>query len=138
MELDMEGMDVNWLAVLAATLIGFVIGFLWYGPLFGKQWMAASGMTEEKAQQGNMAKIFGFSFIFQALMAVCLAFFLADPSIGLQEGAYYGFLTGFGWVAPAIAITSLFEQRSWSYISIHASYWIVVFTLMGLILGAWK
>ena len=29
----------NWLAILAATLSAFVVGFLWYGPLLGKAWM---------------------------------------------------------------------------------------------------
>lgn len=43
----MEGFDINWLAILAAAS-SLVIGFLWYGPLFGKAWMKESGMTEEK------------------------------------------------------------------------------------------
>lgn len=63
----MEG--INWLAVLAASLVGFGVGFLWYGPLFGKVWMAESGMTEEKVAEGNMAKIFGLSLVFQVIMA---------------------------------------------------------------------
>jgi hypothetical protein len=61
----METVAINWLAVVAASLVGFAIGFIWYGPLFGKPWMASVGMTEEDAQKGNMAKIFGFTFIFQ-------------------------------------------------------------------------
>ena len=31
--------SMNVLAVLVATLSGFVIGGTWYGPLFGKPWM---------------------------------------------------------------------------------------------------
>ena len=67
--------EINWLAVIAASLVGFVVGFLWYGPVFGKAGMAESGMTEEKAKEGNMGKIFGLSFIFQFIMAYCLAMF---------------------------------------------------------------
>jgi hypothetical protein len=32
--------DINWLAVLVAAVVTFVLGGLWYGPLFG---MANSG-----------------------------------------------------------------------------------------------
>ena len=34
---------VNWVAVIVATVLLEVLGFLWYGPLFGKAWMAALG-----------------------------------------------------------------------------------------------
>ncbi len=139
----MEMSAINWLAVVAASLVGFAIGFVWYGPLFGKPWMKSVGMTEEDAQKGNMGKIFGVSFVFQFIMAVCLAmFFYGDPAsaemINGGNGAFYGFLTGFGWVAMAIGVNALYEQKSWSYIFINGGFWIVVFTLMGLILGAWK
>lgn len=133
----MEMEAINWLAVIAASLIAFAIGFVWYGPLFGKPWMASAGLSEEDVKNGNMGKIFGFSFLFQLVMAFCLAMFFGEE-VNAAEGAFYGFLTGFGWVAMAIGVNSLFEQRSWKYISIHAGFWIVVFTLMGLILGAWK
>ena len=134
---------INWLAVIAATLVGFAIGFVWYGPLFGKKWMALVGMTEEDAQNGNMPKIFGVTFVLQFIMAFCLAmFFYGDPSsadmITAGSGAFYGFLTGFGWVATAIGVNALYEQKPWSYMFINGGFWIVVFTLMGLIIGAWK
>ena len=134
---------INWLAVLAASLVGFAVGFVWYGPLFGKPWMASLGITPDKTKQGNMAKIFGLSFVFQLIMAFCLAmFFYGDPSaadmINAGSGSFYGFLTGIGWVAMAMAVNALYEQKSWTYICINGGFWTVVFTLMGLILGAWK
>lgn len=134
--MDMSTLNI-W-AILVATLSTFMVGWLWYGPLFGKAWMAEVGMTEEDVQKGNMAKIFGFAFIFELIMAYCLAMFLNDPTIGLQEGAFYGFLTGFGWIFFALAVNSLYEQKSWKYIFINGGYWTVAFTIMGLILGAWK
>lgn len=133
----MEVATINWLAVIAATLVGFAIGFIWYGPLFGKAWMGSVGMTEEDVQKGSMGKIFGISLILQFIMAYCLAMFFGNE-VNAQEGSFYGFLTGFGWVAMAIGVNGLFEQKSWKYIFINGGYWVVVFTLMGLILGAWK
>ncbi len=139
----MDISNINFLAVIAATLSTFLVGWLWYGPLFGKAWMKEIGVTEEEVEQGDMAKIFGFSFVFEFIMAFCLAmFFYGSPEsaeiITAGSGAFYGFLTGFGWIFFAMAVNSLYEQRSWKYIFINGGYWTVAFTIMGLILGAWK
>lgn len=134
----MDLSTLNWFAFGAAALIPFATGFLWYGPLFGKAWMRSAGLTEEQVNQANMGKIFGTSLVLQLLMAFCLAMFLNAPEIGLAEGGFYGFLTGFGWIAPALAVSALFEQRSWTYMLIGGAYWTVTFTLMGLLLGGWR
>jgi hypothetical protein len=140
----MDMSAINWFAVITAVLLGFPIGFLWYGPLFGKQWMLSVGLDEEKIQKhSNMAKIFGVSLTLQFIMALFLAiFFFGDPegadAITASSGAFYGFLTGFGWVAAAIGVNAMFEQRSFTYVGIVGGYWVVTFTLMGLVLGAWR
>ena len=140
----MDMSAINWFAVIAAVLVGFPIGFVWYGPLFGKQWMASIGLDEEKIQQNsNMLKIFSVTLVLQFIMALFLAiFFFGDPAaadaITASSGAFYGFLTGFGWVAMAIGVNAMFEQRSFTYVAIVGGYWVVIFTLMGLILGAWR
>lgn len=76
-------------------------------------------------------------------MAFNLAMFLTgSPEAAVQidagTGAFYGFLTGFGWIFFALAVNSLYEQKSWKYIFVNGGYWTVAFTVMGLILGVWK
>lgn len=130
---------VNHLAVVVAGLSTFLIGGLWYSPvLFGKAWQKENQLSDEQLKNNNMAKVFGLSFIFSLVMAYNLAFFLNDPGIDAVVGAVIGFLTGFGWLAMGIFIIGLFEQKSWKYMLINGGYMIVAFTLMGLILGAWK
>jgi len=133
----MEEVMINWFAILSATLVGFVVGFLWYGPLFGKVWMKEAGLSEEDVKNGNMAKIFGFTAVFQFIMAYCLAMFFGND-ITAASGAMYGFLTGFAWVALSVSVLALYEQRSFKYMLINGGFWTVVFTLMGLIIGAWR
>ena len=41
---------VNWLGVILGTVLSMVLGFLWYGPLFGKTWLALIGKTEEEIE----------------------------------------------------------------------------------------
>ena len=74
---------INWLAVVAAVLPGFVVGFFWYGPLLGKAWMRESGMTEDKIAQSNMARTFSLAFVFQFVMGVLSGnVLLQRPRIG--------------------------------------------------------
>jgi hypothetical protein len=36
---------INYLAVIAAAIAAVGVGVLWYGPLFGKEWMKLMGYT---------------------------------------------------------------------------------------------
>lgn len=40
----MKELKINHLAVLAGVVLQFVLGFLWYGPLFGAPWMEMIGL----------------------------------------------------------------------------------------------
>ncbi|SHF46862.1 Protein of unknown function [Fodinibius roseus] len=138
----MDMANINFLAVIVATLSAFMVGALWYGPLFGQAWLSAVGMTEDDVEKGNKAKLFGLAFLFELIMAFNLAMFLTGSPEAAEQmtagtGAFYGFLTGFGWIFFALAVNSLYEGKSWTYIFINGGYWTVTFTVMGLILGAW-
>lgn len=134
----MNPSTINWLAVVAATLAFYGIGAIWYSFLFRDAWIKASGVVMDETKKVNMVKIMSFTLLLTFIMVTNLAFFLKDPSVTALNGALYGFLTGFGWVAMAIALTSLYESRSWKYIVINGGYMAVGFTVSGLILGAWK
>lgn len=135
----MDISTINWLAVIAAALSTFLLGGVWYSPaLFGNAWMQENGFTEEQLKKRNMARIFGFSFVWGLIMSVNLAMFLNDPATDLSWGASAGFLAGFGWVAMAIFVLGLFEGRSTRLMLINAGYFIVSFVIMGVILGAWR
>ena len=53
-------------------------------------------------------------------------------------GAMVGFMAGMFWVAASIGVTYLFERKPLSLFLINAGYHVVTYTLMGIILGAWK
>ncbi len=108
----MDIAQVNFLAILVAALSSFFLGGLWYSPaLLGKLWMQETGITEEKANNSNMARTFSLAFVASLIIAFNLAMFLG-PQSTVATGAFYGFLAGFGWVAMSFAINDLFEQRS--------------------------
>jgi hypothetical protein len=131
-------MNINYWAILVASLSTFLIGGLWYSPaVFGKIWMRENNFKEEDMKGGNMVKIFVVSFILGLIAAVNLAMFMG-PEDKPMMGALWGFLAGFGWVATFIGTHYLFERRSFTLFLINAGYSIVALTVMGIIIAAWK
>ena len=39
--------DINWLAVLVAAVSAFLLGGIWYGPLFKHAWCREAGIDPE-------------------------------------------------------------------------------------------
>lgn len=128
---------VNWLAILTSAVLAFVIGAIWYAPqVFGKAWMRENGFTPESLRGASVLKIFGTAFVLTFIWVFNLAMFLGS-SLTLEQGATYGFLAGFGWVAMGFGIVYLFERKSFVLFAINAGYLVVCFTLAGVVLGAW-
>lgn len=128
--------QINWLAVTAAAVSAFLLGGLWYSLLFGKSWMAASGVTEERAAAANQARVFGIAFVWSLLGAGVFAMFLGpEPAFGFATAA--GFAAGLFWVAGSFAINYQFEQRPLQLLMINGGYHTLQYTLYGAILGSW-
>jgi hypothetical protein len=129
--------DFNWLAIIAATVAAFVLGGAWYAKsLFGSAWMQDVGLTEEDANNANMPKTFGGAFVLQLIAATVLASILGPDSTWLS-GVHTGLILGIGFVATAYGVTYLFEQRSLRLFMINAGYNVVLFAVMGAIIGGW-
>jgi uncharacterized protein DUF1761 len=130
-------MAVNWLAVGAAALSSFILGGLWYGLVFEAAWMKAAGVTPEQVKGANKTLIFGATLALALIAAATFAIFLG-PNVNAAQGALYGFIAGLCWVATSLASTYLFEHKPMSLFLINGGYRTLQFTLIGLILGAWR
>jgi len=123
-------------AVLVAALSSFLLGGLWYGPLFARRWQRLTGLSDERLAAGGPARVFGLSFVLALVQAWVFAMFLGpDPSLALGLGA--GASAGLCWVGAALAINDLFERRPFGLWAINAGYHTLAFTLYGLILALW-
>ena len=127
--------EVSWIAVLACGVASLVLGGLWYSPpLFARQWQTAAGLSDEQAQGGNMAMIFGGAFLLSLLAAAVFAMFIGtEMSVGAATAA--GFSAGLCWVAASFGINYLFERRPFKLWLINGGYHMLQFTLFGLIIG---
>ena len=66
----MEELGINMTAILVATVANFILGFLWYTPLFGKAWAKEMGFNRDvKLPKGALAK----GMIFMVTYKGCIA-----------------------------------------------------------------
>lgn len=129
---------VNWIAVIAATITAFFLGAAWYSKaLFGRAWMQEVGLTEESINDRNMVPTFAATFGLQFLAALALSALLGRGSNWL-EGLHTGLWIGVFWVATAYGVTYLFEQRPLRLWLINAGYYVILYALMGAIIGAFR
>ncbi len=70
-------MPTNWWMFLVVGLVPMIVGAIWYGPLFESKWMKVNKFTKSDLEGGNMAVIFGLSYLF----SVMVAFFLSGVVI---------------------------------------------------------
>jgi len=127
----------RWLGVLVAAVLPFVLGVLWYGPLFGRVWMRAAGVSQARLDEANMARVFALAFLLLLVQAVLLSLLMGDGA-GLQDGILTGLMVGVGWVATAMGVFHLFELRPTAHLLVNAGYAVLSFMLMGAVLGAWS
>ncbi|MFC3550485.1 DUF1761 domain-containing protein [Lysobacter cavernae] len=133
--MTLPSIDVNWIAVIAAAVSAFVLGGLWYGPLFKNAWCREAGIDPNTAPR-HPARIFVTAFVCSLLAALVFALFLG-PKASAADGFGAGFVVGVFFVAMSFGINYAFAQRSIKLWMIDAGYHIAQFSLYGLILGAW-
>ena len=67
-------LNINYLAIIIAVVANFVLGFLWYTPLFGKVWAKELKMdTTQTPDPKIMMKGMAFNLIGNFFMAYVLA-----------------------------------------------------------------
>ena len=130
-------MHFHWLAIVLAALAGFLVGGLWYGPLFGKAWMKARGITPESAAGANMPLIFGTTFALNLVAAFMLdhLYQTYDTPLGLHYSLVIAAIIGVGFIATSIGVNYLFSRQPRSLFFIDAGYWITIYLVMGAIFG---
>lgn len=127
--------EINLLAVFLATVSSFVIGGIWYGPLFGKAWMAAHNFNSDQLRQGfSPVRIYGVTFVIGLVTAYTFSMFLGSD-LGWSLGATYGLIAGMVWVGGSIATNYQFEGTGPLLLMINGGYHTVRFAVMGAILG---
>ena len=136
----MSLLNVNWLAVVVGAAINMVIGFLWYGPLFGKLW---TGMMEKTGWKRDQARGNLVLYLLNLVVAFVASYVLALilRKFGISQwwkGLGYGAIVWVGVGATGTLTSSLFESRPKGLWLLFALYQFVVYAGLGVMFTLWK
>ena len=132
---------MNYLAILVAAILGMVVGFVWYGPLFGKMWMKLSGFTQEdmqKASGHNMNKTYALAFLSVLVTAWILSLMISEFSLSTSGAMRLGFLVWLGFLVPTLASAVLWEGKKVKLFVLNAAERLVSLLAMSGLLGLWR
>lgn len=138
--------SINLPAILAAWLVSFVSGFLWFGPktLFPLWWKLMGKSPAEVPGGGrNMMVTFGSVLIGQLISIVTLALVM-NPLIelgqvsGALDGALVGLLLGFGIAGAAALGHRMFAGHGLVVWLIESGNDILNLGIAGAILATWR
>lgn len=98
--------SLNWIAIVVMTVIGFMFGHLWFGPLFGKQWQRIHGMDcMDEAMKKKMMKGIWKIMISELIATFLIMIGLACIIRAIPE--YSGIQNAFMmWLAFVVPITA--------------------------------
>ena len=132
---------LNYLAIIVCMIVSTLIGWLWYGPLFGKAWAKGMNMNMEMTPEKKKAAMRGYiwTLITSLITAFALAVIIHHLGIGTVRGAIMTGLTiSIGFLATSIISSSAFEQKPMTVVAINVFYQIVNLIVLSLILTLWR
>ncbi|HTM78869.1 MAG TPA: DUF1761 domain-containing protein [Devosia sp.] len=127
--------NVNWLAILVATLASMALGMAWYMGL-SKQWLAALGKKREDINSADVTP-----YIWSVLVQLVMAYFLAmltpllTGAMTPANGAIVGAHMWFGFVLTAMILNHRYQGAKWSLTLIDGGYLLGVLVLQGIVIG---
>lgn len=128
---------VNWMTVLAATIVVFLLGGIWYSPvMFGRPGIMSAQAESRGGPARAVEAIFFLTFLFQWMSASLLAAILG-PNTDTGFGLSVGLLVGVFFVSTAFGVSYVFERRPFAHLLVNGGYQVVSFAAMGAIIGTW-
>jgi hypothetical protein len=136
-------MNISIVAILVAVVANFILGFLWYTPLFGKAWAKEMGYdTSIKPPSGAIAKGMIFMVIGNFLLAYVFAHNIAawtyvpgteemSPFMKIMNSTVFTWL---GFYVPTDLSTVAWERKSWKLFWINTGYHFTMLLVASVIL----
>ncbi len=130
---------LNPLAIIAASVAFFIVGFLWYGVIFSDAWMAAEGISKEAAEADSPAWM-GLGLVITVMQVVGLALILKWKGVsGIPDAATTAALL---WALFALPFTlygfAYTPGHNSTLLMIDASHLLVGWVVSAVVLSLFK
>ncbi|MBR9703688.1 DUF1761 domain-containing protein [Candidatus Woesearchaeota archaeon] len=119
-----------WLAIPLAAIASFVLGMIWFCPLFGKKWMKLT--KTKKTKPKNITLL--YSFLRLLVMASVIALLLGELEYSSFIPTIVVVWLGFT-AMPALAPV-IWNKQPWSLYAIKMGYELSAVIVMALVIGA--
>lgn len=138
---------INMMAILIAVVANFILGFIWYTPLFGKVWGKEMGFeTTQKPPASAMIKGMVFMVMGNFFMVWVFAHNMAvwnpvtwglepSPMSPAANATMAGIFTWLGFYFPTDLGTVAWESKSWKLFFINTGYHLAAVLLVAFILA---
>lgn len=130
--------QTHWLPILGCILLAYVVGTLWHGPIFGKQWMAYNNMKAPKKGE------FKFTMMLPGLIASFFHMLLMTTVMGrtfqlialasIWQAILIAVILWAAFLGLAFANSYAWEGKPFGYWCISAGYYLVMMVLSAIIL----
>ena len=134
--------DINYWAVILATLSSMLVGSIWYTPkVFGNYWMKAANVTpsgDAKDAAGPILLTLVVSFVTAWVLAGA-----AFISMEFYGGGFFGnavvtaIVLWAGFTAARFITHDAFDRRPAGLTVLNVSHEFVTIVVMALIIGVW-
>ncbi len=134
----------NYLAIIVVVIISMVLGFLWYGFIFGEAWSQGVFHKSMADMQASMkGKMDPTPYIINIIGIACIALFTSwliqkMDTRGFMDGMLLGLYIAIGTSVPVIAIHYMFLQMDYAVMGIDVGMTTLSMVLTGGILAAWR
>lgn len=126
----------NWLAILAAAVAIYAVGFIIYGAVFSQLWMRLSGYTKEQLQP-HMWKM-AISWIMPVLTAIGLALILKSARVdNLATGLMISLEVWFFIVLSTRLYSFVYSPEKPGLLVMDAIHLLLGVLIAGGIISAW-
>jgi hypothetical protein len=134
----MRSGGINWLAVIAAAIAIYAVGFVIYAMLIPEEsWMAMSGMTEE-TKAVAMSRM-PFSVVMPILTAVFMAILFKWGQVAnAASGAKWAVVVALASAVPTILYAWVYGGNNSDMAMIDGAHLLLGHIAAGAILGGWK
>lgn len=134
-------MEINWLGVVLAVVVGMAVAGVWYGTffVFAIPWWRLTGITPEqskKASRRNLVQL----LIANSVTAVGLAVGIGTVAAATDDDSVWmallvGLVAWLTFSATTLLQHNAFELKPPTLTIINSSYQLVLFLAMALVIG---
>ena len=129
-------MSMNYLAILVASIIGYIIGALWYSPLlFSKSWVKLSKNKSPEMKASTYILGFLSILIFNFVLSIIISYTGASTFV---EGMKMGALLWIGFIATTLFGGVIYEKMPMKLFWITSIQYLIAMLIASGILAIWS